>query len=178
ARASPGSTTTSSTKGTRRCSSATRSRPSRSSSPPSKQRNRVALGDPAGPQDLGEHPALALELGLEARADLLHQLAGVAHHRDLELRVADLEALAHRPVHDIGAAHGEVLLRAPGRNADGYQILSRDEEDVALPTAAMGAAFDAFVLEDLRGVELLHELTPLRRAPDVRDLGHVPSIRR
>ena len=142
------------------------------------QLDPVALGDPAGRQDLGQHPALPLELGLEARADLLHQLARVADHGDLELRIADLEALADRPVHDVCAAHGEVLLHAPGRNAERLEVLGRDEEDIALAAAAMGAALDAFVLEDLGRVELLHELAALRRAPDVRDLGHVPSIRR
>ena len=52
-----------------------------------------------------------------------------------------------RPNYDVCSAHGEVLLHAPGRNAERLEVLGRDEEDIALAAAAMGAALDAFVLE-------------------------------
>jgi hypothetical protein len=58
------------------------------------------------------------------------------------------EPLADRPAHDVRAAHGEVLLHTPGVDPEGFDVLDRDEEDVALAAAPVCAALDAFVFED------------------------------
>jgi hypothetical protein len=59
-------------------------------------------------------------------------MARVADHRDLELGRADSQTLPHRPAHDVGAAHGEVLLDRARLDADGVEVLGCDEEDGAL----------------------------------------------
>src|SRR5204862_3312881 len=69
----------------------------------------VADGDLARLDDPGQHSPLPLELGAEAVAELVHPVAGVADHRDLEQRLANADLLAHRPLLDVGPLDGEVL---------------------------------------------------------------------
>src|SRR5215212_10020596 len=97
-----------------------------------KQLDRVADGHFAGLYDAGQHAALALQLGAKAVAELVHSVARIADHRDLELGFADAHALADRPLLDIVALDGDVLPDRPRLNVDRVEMLLRDEEDLSL----------------------------------------------
>jgi SAM-dependent methyltransferase len=78
-----------------------------------------------------------------ALAQLVHAVARVADHRDLEERLAGLDALADRPLLHVGALDGQVLADRPGLDADRVEVLARDEQHLALRAVAVGAALHA-----------------------------------
>src|SRR5205823_13306558 len=95
------------------------------------QLDLVADGDFARLDHAREHPALVVELGSQALAQVVHALARVADHRDLEDRLADTDALPDRPALDVGAVDGQVLADRPRFDADGLEVLHRREQHLA-----------------------------------------------
>ena len=103
----------------------------------------VADRDLAGLDDTRQHAALALQLLAKAVAQLVHTVAGIADHRDLEHRlVADLHSLADRPLLDVGALDGQVLADRARFDANRLEVLGLDEQHLALRRVCMGAAFE------------------------------------
>src|SRR4051812_47859732 len=109
----------------------------------------VADGDFARLRHAGEHAALALQLGTEAVAELVHAMAGIADHRDLELGLAGADALADRPLLDVVALDGDVLADLAGRDVDRFEVLLGDEQNLALRRVAVGAALEALACDCL-----------------------------
>jgi hypothetical protein len=99
-------------------------------------------------------------------------VARVADHGDLELGLADGDALTDRPRHHLGAADGEVLTDDARLEIERREVVGRDEEDRALARARVRAALEP-VFPDRRLVERLHRDAPSRRAPDADQLRHV-----
>src|SRR5205823_11642835 len=95
------------------------------------QLDLVAHGDFARLDDPGEHSTLVVELRAQALAQVVHALARVADHRDLEDRLADTDALPDRPALDVGAVDGQVLADRPRFDADGLEVLHRREQHLA-----------------------------------------------
>jgi len=54
-------------------------------------------------------PRLFVQLRAQALAQLVHAVARLADHRDLEDRLAGADALADRPLLDVSALDGQVL---------------------------------------------------------------------
>src|SRR3954451_19163013 len=102
--------------------------------------DRVAHGDFARVDDAREHPALALELAAQALAQLVHPVARVADHRDLEQRFTHTDLLSERPLLDVVALHGQVLADRAGLDADGVEMLERHEQPLALRRIPVRAA--------------------------------------
>src|SRR5437764_1739234 len=101
----------------------------------------AALGHPR------EHAALALELRTKAVAQLVHPVARVADHRDLELGLAGHDALADRPLLDIVAFDRDVLADRARLDVDRLEVLLGDEQHFALGRVRVRAAFEALTLE-------------------------------
>src|SRR5437762_8047433 len=103
----------------------------------------VADDDLAALDDARQHAALALQLGAEAVAQLVHPVARIANHRDLELGPADPDPLANRPLLDIVALDSDVLSDRAGLDVDGVEMLLGDEENLALRRVRVRAPLQA-----------------------------------
>src|SRR5919109_4731425 len=122
----------------------------------------VACGDLAGRYDAGEHPALSVELRLQAGPDLLHARARVADHRDLELRFADAKALADGPGVDVVSLDREVLPDSAVVDAKRVQVLGGCEQDLPLRARPrMRAAFEPMALDRAHPVARVHSAAAL-----------------
>src|SRR5256886_13469935 len=104
------------------------------------QRQFVADGDFAALDDAREHASLALQLGAETVSELVHPVARVADHRDLELGLAGAHALADRPLLDVCALDGDVLADRAGLDVHRVEVFLRDEENFALRRVRVRAA--------------------------------------
>ena len=130
----------------------------------SADQRRSAHGDVPGLDNTGEHSPAALELLPEPRSKLVHPLAGVADHRDLEQRLSDSEALSDGPVVDVGALDREVLSDPPVVDTEVVQVLGRGEQDLTLGAGArVGAAFESVALDRAYAVAWIHAATVLGR---------------
>src|SRR6187402_1373299 len=92
----------------------------------SEQFDLVADGNLAALDDACQHAAPALELGAQPLAQLVHAVARVADHRDLEDGSAGANSLADRPALDIVPFDGQVLPNRPRLDADRVEMLLRD----------------------------------------------------
>ncbi|MBA2423793.1 MAG: class I SAM-dependent methyltransferase [Actinobacteria bacterium] len=120
--------------------------------------DRVAERDLSALDDMSKHAALVVELGAQPVAKLVHPVAGIAHHGDLEQSRADLDALTYRPGLDVGAFHRDVLADRSRLDVDCIQMLFRGEQHFAPRRIRVGAAFEALILD------CEHALSRLRAA--------------
>src|SRR5262249_34488392 len=95
------------------------------------QPDRVAHGDAPPPRDAGQHAALVVELRAQTLAQVVHPLARVADHRDLEHGLSNADALADRPLLDVRASDGQVLADVARLDADRVEVLERGEQHLA-----------------------------------------------
>jgi LemA protein len=145
--------------------------------PVSDELDLVPDRDLAALDDVREHAALAFELGAQARAQLIHPLARVADHRDLEQRATDAHALPHRPLVDIGALHGDVLADRAGRDVESIEVLLRREQDLAARRVRMGAALEPVRLDRDHALAGLRAAAPtLGRDEETGHSCHAPSV--
>jgi len=96
---------------------------------------------------VGEHPAPVFEQQAQPATQLVHPLARVAHHRDLEERLAHLHALSDRPGLYVHPLDGDVLARGAGLDSDRVQMLLRGEQHLAARRIAMGTALEPLALD-------------------------------
>src|SRR5439155_11747565 len=103
----------------------------------------AADGDLAALDHARQHAALAVELGAYAISELVHPVAGIADHRDLELSLAGPHTLADRPALDVVAVDGDVLANCAGLDVHGVEMLLRDEEDLTPGWVRMRATLES-----------------------------------
>jgi hypothetical protein len=124
----------------------------------------VAGGYFAAFDDAREHPASSIQLGLQARADLVHPGARIADHRDLEQRLADVHLLTDRPIVDIGTLDREVLPNLPVVDPERVEVLRRGEEHLALRSRTrVSTALQTVTLERPNAFARVHAAAALRR---------------
>src|SRR6266550_7594290 len=137
----------------------------------------VADGDLAARDDSRQHPALALELRAQALAQLVHAVARIADHHDLEHGRTRTHALTDRPLLHVVALDGQVLADRARVDADRVQMLLRDEENLALRRIRVRAALEALA-SDRQPALVPVRATALasRRGPDTDDSSHGSTL--
>ena len=113
----------------------------------------VAERDLAAPDDVGEHASLVVKLSPEAVAQLVHAVARIAHHRDLDQRASDLHPLTDRPRLDVGPLDGDVLSNRPGLDLELVQVRLRHEEHLAPRRVRVSTSLEAPAFEREHGSE-------------------------
>jgi len=94
-----------------------------------------------------ELPEVVPSLAAQPLAELVHPVAGVAHHRDLEHRLADADPLPDRPVVDVNALDGHVLANHARLHAHRVEVLLRHEEDLAAWRVRVGTPLEPAALD-------------------------------
>ena len=122
-----------------------------------------------------EHSAPALELGPQALPQLVHAVARIADHRDLEDGFADANALTDRPALDIVSFDGQVLARSARFDAHRVEMLLRGEENLPLGRIRMGAALETLARNARR--RSCPSMRPLLRAGDVQTPAIFATLR-
>ena len=103
-----------------------------------------------------QHASLVVEKSAQTRLQLVHPLAGIVDHGDLEQRTSDLHALTHGPGLDVGPFYQDVLSNRPMRNAERVEMLFRYEQHLTSWRVRMGAALETLIRDGE------HPLTRLR----------------
>src|SRR5438874_9254211 len=138
----------------------------------------VADGNFAVLDDAGQHAALAVQLGAKAVPQLVHPVARIADHRDLEDRVlADAHALADQPLLHVHAFDGHVLADRARLDVDRPQVVRRGEQHLASGRVRVRAALEALAGD--RAPPLVPDgaaALALGRRPDAGDRGHARSL--